>query len=148
MEAGTSKPQILSATHALDAIACAIHLKIEVQLSGVTTIIIIYSSATKNFMSTKCARKNQILGVKKNDPYQLTVVNGTPLSQNEVMVKTETPPLRCQIQGRNLGQAVFDLVSILQDVILGMPWLKKVNPRIDWTLRKVIFKKKNIMKKT
>ena len=64
------------------------------------------------------------------------------------MVKAETPPLRYQIQRKDLGQAVFDLVSISQDVILGMPWLEKVNPRIDWTLRKVILKKKDTMEKT
>ena len=97
MEAGTSKPQILNATHALDATACAIHLRIKVQLSGVTTIAMINSSATRNFMSTEFARKNWIPGVKKNDPYQLMVVNGTPLSQDEGMAKTATPPLRCQI---------------------------------------------------
>ena len=56
MEASTSKPQILSATHALDATACAIHLEIKVQLSGVTAIVMINSSATRNFMSTEFAR--------------------------------------------------------------------------------------------
>ena len=60
------------------------------------------------------------------------------------MVKIETLPLRCQIQGKDLGQAVFDLISIPQDVMLGMPWLEKVSPRIDWMLKKVIFKKKTI----
>ena len=99
-------------------------------------------------MSIEFARKNQILGVKKDDSYQLMIVDGTLLSQDEGMVKTETPLLRCQIQGRYLGQAVFDLVSILQAVILGMPWLEKVHPRIDWTLGKVIFKKKDTMRKT
>ena len=148
MEAGTSKPQILSATHALDATACATHLRIKVQLSGVTAIAMIDSNATKNFMSTEFARKNQILGVKKNDQYQLTVVDRTLLSQDEGMVKTETPPLRCQIQGGDLGQAVFDLISIPHNVVLGMPWLEKVNPRIDWMLKKVIFKKKDTMGKT
>ena len=121
MKAGTSKPQILSATHGLDTTACATYLRIKVQLSGVTTIAMINSGVTRNFMSTKFAWKNQILVVKKDDSYQLTVVDGIPLSQDEEMVKTETPPLRCQIQGRDLRQAVFDLVSIPQDVILGMP---------------------------
>ena len=148
MEAGASKPQILSATHALNAMACATHLRIKIQLSGVTAIAMINSGATRNFMSTEFARKNKIPGVKKDDPYQLTVVDGTPLSQDERMVKTKTPPLRCQMQGKDLGQAVFDLVTILQDVILGMPWLEKVNSKIDWTLRKVIFKKKDTMGKT
>ena len=102
MEAGTSKPQILRPTHALDATACATHLRIKVQLSGVTTIAMIDSSATGNFMSMEFAGKNQILGVKKNDSYQLMVVDGTLLSQDERMVKTETPPLRGQIQGKDL----------------------------------------------
>ena len=99
-------------------------------------------------MSTEFARKNKIPGVKKDNPYQLMVIDGTLLSQDEGMVKTKTPPLRCQMQGKDLGQAVFDLVSIPQDVILGMPWLEKVNPRIDWTLKKVILEKKNTMGKT
>ena len=86
--------------------------------------------------------------MKKNDSYQLTVVDETPLSQDEGMVKTKTPPLRCQIQGRDLGQVVFDLVSILQDVILRMPWLEKVNAQIDWMSKKVIFKRKDTMRKT
>ena len=147
METSTSKPQILSVTHALDATACAIHLRIKIQLSRVT-IAMIDLGATKNFMFTEFARKNQILGVKKDDLYQLTVVDGTHLSQNKRMVKTKTPPLRCQIQGKDLGQAIFDLVSIPQDVILRMPWLKKVNLRIDWMLKKVIFKKKDTLRKT
>ena len=58
MEAGTSKPQILSATHALDATACATHLRIKVQLSGVTAIAMINSGATGNFMSTEFVMKN------------------------------------------------------------------------------------------
>ena len=148
MEAGTSKPQILSATYALDVTACATHLRIKVQLLGVTIIAMIDSSATGNFMSIELARKNQIPGVKKDDSYQLMVADETLLSQDEGMVRTETPPLRCRIQGRDLGQTVFDLISILQDVLQGMPWLEKVNPRIDWMLRKVIFKKKNTMGKT
>ena len=97
MEAGTSNPQILSAIHALDATACVTHLRIKVQLSGVTAIAMIDSGATKNFMSMEFARKNQIPGMKNDDPYQLTVIDGTFLSQDERMVKTETLPLRCQI---------------------------------------------------
>ena len=91
----------------------------------------INSGTTGNFKSTEFAKKKLIPGVRKNDPYQLMVIDKTLLSQDEGMVKTETPPLKCQIQGRDLGQAIFDLVSISQDVILGMPWLEKVNSRID-----------------
>ena len=58
METGTSKLQSSNPTHALDATACATHLRIKVQLSGVTAIAMIDLGATRNFMSTEFARKN------------------------------------------------------------------------------------------
>ena len=47
------------------------------------------------------------------------------------MVKEETLPLMSQIHGKDLGRITFDLVSIPHEVILGIPWLEKVNPSID-----------------
>ena len=47
------------------------------------------------------------------------------------MVKGETLPLTSQIHGKDLGLITFDLVSISHEVILGIPWLDKVNPSID-----------------
>ena len=48
------------------------------------------------------------------------------------MVKEETLPLMSQIHGKDLGRTAFDLVSIPHKVLLGIPWLEKVNPSIDW----------------
>ena len=48
------------------------------------------------------------------------------------MVKEKTLPLMSQIHGKDLGGITFDLVSIPHEVILGIPWLEKVNPSIDW----------------
>ena len=47
------------------------------------------------------------------------------------MVKEEILPLMSQIHGKDLGRITFDLVSILYEVILGIPWLEKVNTSID-----------------
>ena len=47
------------------------------------------------------------------------------------MVKEKTLPLMSQIHGKDLGCITFDLVSISHEVILGIPWLEKVNPSID-----------------
>ena len=47
------------------------------------------------------------------------------------MVKKETPSIRALINGKNLGQTVFDLVSILHEAILGILWLEKINLSID-----------------
>ena len=86
----------------------------------------------ENFMFEKFAKNHQIPGLLKEKPYQLMVVNGTPLNQDKKMVKKETLPLKTQINSKDLGQTVFDLVLILYKAILKIFWLEKTNPSIDW----------------
>ena len=66
------------------------------------------SGATRNFMSRKFATNHKIPGLPKERPYQLTVVDGTPLNQDERMVKEKTLPLMSQIHGKDLGRITFD----------------------------------------
>ena len=135
-------------TTALNAIACVTHLKIRIQLAGVMALAMIDSGTTRNFMSRKFATNHRIPGLPKKRPYQLTVVDGTPLNQDEEMVKEETLPLISQIYGKNLGRIIFDLVSIPHEVILGIPWLEKVNPSIDWNSQKITIGKEKSKKST
>ena len=146
-EAGTNIPQMINAT-ALNTTAYVTHLKIRIQLAGVTALAMIDSGATGNFMSRKFATNHKIPGLPKERPYQLTVVDGTPLNQDEGMVKEETLPLMSQIHGKNLGRITFDLVSIPHEVILGTPWLEKVNPSIDWNSQKITIGKEKSKKST
>ena len=146
-EAGTNTPQMINAT-ALIATACVTHLKIRIQLAGVTALAMIDSGATGNFMSRKFATNHRIPGLSKERPYQLTVVDGTPLNQDKGMVKEETQPLMSQIHGKDLGRITFDLVSIPHEVILGIQWLEKVNPSIDWNSQKITIGKETLRKST
>ena len=146
-EAGTNTPQMINAM-ALNATACVTHLKIRIQLAGVTALAMIDSGATRNFMSRKFATNHRIPGLPKERPYQLTVVDETPLNQDEGMVKEETLPLMSQIHGKDLGRITFDLVSIPHEVILGIPWLEKVNPSIDWNSQKITIGKEKLKKST
>ena len=146
-EAGTNTPQMINAT-ALNTTACVTHLKIRIQLAGVTALAMIDSGATRNFMSRKLATNHRIPGLSKERLYQLTVVDGTPLNQDERMVKEETLPLMSQIHGKDLGRITFDLVSIPHEVILGIPLLEKVNPSIDWNSQKITIGKEKSRKST
>ena len=146
-EAGTNTSQMINTT-ALNATACVTHLKIRIQLAGVTALAMINSGATGNFMSRKFAMNHRIPGLPKERPYQLTVVDGTPLNQDEGMVKKETLPLMSQIHGKDLGRITLDLVSIPHEVILGIPWLEKVNPSIDWNSQKITIGKEKSKKST
>ena len=133
---------------ALNATACVTHLKIRIQLAGVTALAMIDSGATGNFMLRKFAINHKIPRLPKERPYQLTVVDGTPLNQDEGMVKEKTLPLMSQIHEKDLGRITFDLVSISHEVILGIPWLKKVNPSIDWNSQKITIGKEKSKKST
>ena len=106
------------------------------------------SGATGNFMLRKFATNHRISRLPNERPYQLTVVDGTPLNQDEGMVKEETLPLMSQIHEKNLGRITFDLVSIPHEVILGIPWLEKVNPSIDWNSQKITIGKEKSRKST
>ena len=146
-EAGTNTPQMINAT-ALNTTACVTHLKIRIQLAGVMALAMIDSGATRNFMSRKFAMNHRIAGLPKERLYQLTVVDGTPLNQDEEMMKVETLPLMSQIHGKDLGRITFDLVSISHEVILGILWLEKVNPSIDWNSQKITIGKEKSKKST
>ena len=133
---------------ALNATACVTQLKIRIQLAGVTALAMIDSGATGNFLSRKFATNHRISGLSKKRPYQLTVADGTPLNQDEGMVKEETLSLMSQIHGKDLGRITFDLVSVPHEVILGIPWLEKVNPSIDWNSQKITIEKEKSKKST
>ena len=64
------------------------------------------------------------------------------------MVKEETLPLMSQIHGKDLGRITFDLVSIPHKVILGIPWLEKVNSSINWNSQKITIGKEKSKKST
>ena len=67
-EAGTNIPRMINAT-ALNATACVTHLKIRIQLAGVTALAMINSGVTRNFMSRKFATNHRIPGLPKERPY-------------------------------------------------------------------------------
>ena len=67
-EAGTNTSQMINAT-ALNATACVTHLKIRIQLAGITALAMIDSGATRNFMSRKFAMNYRIPGLAKERLY-------------------------------------------------------------------------------
>ena len=58
-DASTNTPQMINAM-ALNATACVTHLKIRIQLAGVTALAMINSGATRNFMLRKFATNHRI----------------------------------------------------------------------------------------
>ena len=57
----------------------------------------------------------------------------------------ETKSLRLSVYGMMIGTEEFDLVWIPHEVILGLLWLEKQNPRIDWRRRQLVFPDKTLV---
>ena len=105
-------------------------VEIPVKINGRGIIAMIDSGATGNFMSETYARMRKVTVVDKKEPYQLQMADGSDLSSGNV--NKETIPLDVAIQQHH-EEITFDVVRVANHcIILGIPWLKKQNPIIDW----------------
>ena len=144
--AGKTTPWEEGVKPSLDMTACSPHFHIKIRVNGWLAKAIINSGVTGNFMSESFARRNKVLVQGKKDPYQLTVVDRTPLSKDKGQVTKETKSLRLSVHGTMIRTEKFNLVQIPHEVILGLPWLEKQNPRIDWKRRQLVFPDKTLVK--
>ena len=143
--AGKTTPREEEVKLSLDATACSPHFRIKIRVNGWLAKAMINSGATGNFMSESFARRNKVPVQGKKDPYQLTVVDGTPLSKDKRQVTKKTKSLRLSVHGMTIGTEEFDLVQIPHEVILGLLWLEKQNPKIDWRRRQLVFPDKTLV---
>lgn len=92
------------------------------------------SGATGNFIDTTVAREQGLRIRKKPQPYRLFAVNGGEIGTEKGMVTHETRILQMRTQEGHVEDIVFDVVAMgTHMAILGMPWLRLHNPKIDWT---------------
>ena len=81
--AGKTTPWEEGVKPSLDATACSPHFRIKIRVNGQLAKAMINSGVTGNFMSESFARRNKIPVQGKKDPYQLMVVDRTPLSKDK-----------------------------------------------------------------
>ncbi len=97
------------------------------------------SGASGNFMTPKYAKRHKLQTQTKKHPYELRVVDGTLISQNNGEVNQETHPLTTRIHDHE-EVLQFDIVNLgRHDIILGRPWLRKHNPQINWKTENIQF---------
>src|SRR2546421_2472863 len=114
-------------------------LKVSISVNGHSTTAMIDSGASGNFMTPKYAKRHKLQTQTKKHPYELRVVDGTLISQNNGEVNQETHPLTTKIHDHE-EVLQFDIVSLGQhDIILGRPWLRKHNPQINWKTENIQF---------
>ena len=88
------------------------------------------SGATGNFISRDLVRSADLPTRKKKQQYDLQMADGSILSTGRVDEETTSLPVAIQ---RHHEEITFDVVGMAtHHVILGMPWLNKHNPGINW----------------
>lgn len=94
---------------------------------GRKCVVMVDSGATNNFVSTHWIKGKDQIPVQVSDGPSVQLADGTMYKCSQVLpsVELQINHYKCM-----LSAYVFPLKSF--DVILGTPWLKEVNPDIDW----------------
>jgi hypothetical protein len=130
------QPRELNATGGSGQLFCTI------RICGKTAGAMIDSGATGNFISPTAVSKMGLRTQVKMEPYTLRTVDGSTIDQDNGIVRVETPHLRMSMHQGHEETISFDVVPLGgHQVILGMPWMKKHNPTIDWTRETIRFER-------
>jgi len=94
------------------------------------------SGAQSNYISSRAVWLAGLRPTRKKDPYPLRVANGEPMpEESEITHEVTAVPLQIQRHHEELTLDAFGMAT--HDVILGLPWLRKHNPDIDWKNRRL-----------
>ncbi|KAF5233022.1 hypothetical protein FANTH_12730 [Fusarium anthophilum] len=96
--------------------------------------------ARRNFIDPKIITELKIPWRKKSLPYPLINAKGQLFDYNNGIVDQEADHLEILAKGRK-QRVDFDIIPLGQetDIILGMAWLRRENPIIDWRNSQVTF---------
>ena len=93
------------------------------------------SGSTGNYISTQVCAAHRVKVERDLYPDQLTMADGSKvLTKGRVQIRFKCGEYQGTVQAK-----VFP--GLQKPVILGIPWLKKENPQIDWTQGSVTVKK-------
>jgi hypothetical protein len=119
------------------------YLTVQLILNKHRILALIDSGAQANFISPRTINEYGLPWVHKEVYYRLRTVEGEPVEYGNGVVTMETAPLH-MTAGPITDTMVFDITEIGdQAVILGLPWLQKYNPRIDWVTGQLLWDKTN-----
>ena len=92
-------------------------------------IAMVDCGATDTFLSSRFVSKNKVKTRKLDKPVPILNIDGSPNVHGSI---TEVAVLRMDI-GSHSEKVVFPITDVgTEDVVIGLDWLRKHNPDIDW----------------
>ena len=119
------------------------HIMIKVVLQGekekLSINAMIDSGATEDFIDKEVYQKHQISTIATENPREIYLADGNPSGMGPVTHIARVP----MTIGNHQEVATLQVANLQNhEVILGMPWLKGHNPKIDWEKNKITFDSK------
>ena len=113
---------------------------VKVQLQGeketVTINAMVDSGATEDFIDREVCKKHRIRMIKAKYPREIYLADGKLSAVGPVTHLTKVP----MAISNHRELAIFQVANLqCHEVILGMPWLREHNPRINWKEKKITF---------
>ena len=113
---------------------------IKVQLHRQQELVIIYamidSGATEDFIDQGICEKHRIETTQAKKPREIYLADGKSSMMGPV---THTARVPMEIESHR-EMALFHVVNLKNhELILGMPWLRKHSPTMEWKERKITF---------
>ena len=107
-------------------------------------VALIDTGATGNYLARRIVLQDGLSIRPKVHPYRINVASGEPLPGSEGVTQ-EAYRICVEILKINKFQwMTFDVLEMAtHDIVLGMPWLQRNNPTIDWVQRIVTFTETN-----
>jgi hypothetical protein len=104
----------------------------KIKVKGYETTAMIDSGAQGNFISPNLVNKLELLWKEKDELYKLVTVNESLMKYQSDNVNIQTFSIPFDIC-RMKYMGYFDIMEISKhDIILGIPWLRASNPKINW----------------
>ena len=95
--------------------------------------------AMDSYVSSETVERIHLCTREKKEPYKLALVDGKAKRDNNRMVTKETLAFVITIS-EHAERAKLDVTQLgNHEIILGMPWIKKHNPIIDWVKGMISF---------
>jgi len=102
------------------------------------TAALLDTGAVRNFVSSSFVKRAHIKTKNKDEVYELVTANGQQMTTHGIT--KETVPLRIAMQQHN-ETITFDVLEMAtHDFILGISWLQRHNPTVDWKAKQLRFK--------
>lgn len=114
-----------------------IPLTLKFESRSIQVSALLDSGASACFIDKDFAERHKLPLVTKKIPVPVEVIDGRPLISGDVV--QETKPLSISLEGHQ-SSVIFNVIkSPSSSVILGLSWLDRYNPDIDWNTRKLTF---------